>query len=72
MTTQATTVQTVAVDGVGSTVMTDIVESPPGTFTREIRIFDDAGGLAAKQVFTLRISSTVKTAIELTAPAQVF
>lgn len=71
-TTQTTTVQAVAVDGVGSTVMTEIVENPPGTFTREIRVFDDTGGLAAKQVFTLRISSPVKTAIELTAPTQVF
>lgn len=64
-----TIVQSQIIDGIGSIVMTDITQDPDtSNYIREIRVFDTD----AKLIYTMRVIAVTRTAIELTAPPQLF
>lgn len=70
----STILQSQLVDGIGSVVITDVVQDPvTSNYVRQIRVYApaDATGNTAL-VFTLQLSSPVQTGIELTAPAALF
>jgi hypothetical protein len=73
MTTTITTiVQETQVDGVGSIVVTDIVQDQTTSqYVREIRLFDGTGG-SGNLIFTLRMTAPTNVPLEINVPPSLF
>ncbi len=67
-----TIIQKTTVDGISSVVVTDITQDPTtNLYVRELRLMDMSQPNPLLQ-FTLRLVSTSRAALELTAPSQTF